>query len=1675
MKNAIGKRLLSELLCICMLLSLFPAITLSASAADQVDSSNISSVSSDALSELGFNTDTSEFSGSMNASSSPTGPGSFALRTIPELLMSGITSTKETRNLYDYEDGGLDLAHAGATGNGSTKLLKTKTETNIALHKHDGDMFTKTLAFDPMGSGKDDHIAYLCASHSAKAGGSYDFTLYVVSQTDTVTVSYSLGTVMFSIFEYQQDCYMPLAAGDFDGDGCEELAVYHFSENSEHPWGTYESTDAAGGTTIYAESVSDNPAYTADGDSVYKLDASGDRLYLHNDDENLDIRILDVDMTAKEIKRHALSTAGGSTVYAEYNLSGIGYRKSDIGASASAVEAKQQYPVISLASVEQPGDEFDDLVICASAPLKSGVLVQDLVSRFVFWVDAGSATGAATQTFYGSWNYADDYGLSDSSKAERMAFAGAGSANLDGDADGANEVVVAGYRFYETSVTKNVPSDNIIDDGNQTEFYLAATYSYDAVSKAYVSDGPAIWINVDDDTYQDAINLNERVYSGFQDDEMAHPPLQVLAFAEKGAGYADSVFINGFVCDYYGSDGGVSSVPYAPDKNLKSAVVSKREKGFLYVSYAVPINFISYSSGDRDEDSDRTRWIGDAVAGNFDGDVSGMEELIFTYMRKTDDRNFASNSLGCAASATIVGVQKKAAGPLNDTDTKDLYNENLEIRAKGSNYDDFDIHNADFYNFTATDWYEQTKGNTLNLSAVDMDNDSVLVMPNPNKDPDYYFSDPYVVAILQSAPYFEELGGDNYSFYPSNGGTAIEKESGSTSATKEGFEISAGILFGVSNSISSGLFVNKTVLEEELTQTMSFNFSTSFSQEREKTYSTAYSASVGTDSVVLTMTPYVRYYYLVYDGENYSELSIDTPATPRTTMVSVETYDNVAKESGWEQIRGNILKSTPGDPSSYPSTENGLSGFDGGRTLGGNSGNNWIGVGTGGLTSVGNITQSISSTTTNGYEIESSLSTEIEMSVTAGGAKAGVSAGAGFTAGYSSASYEGTTFSGTVDSIPQQAAAGYDFLWRFGCWEDTLSYTSSEGRAQQQKVYVLGYLVKDVKSLPKPTQDLNVVDFTDSSITLEWTHPKVKPVSYIIYRQEAGGYVPLDIVRSNDSGSTQQYTDATCQSGEEYTYVVVSVRYQNGFETTGPNSPSATGKTLSADMPSVVIEGGKVKTLQTGDPITLTAAVMPVSGGKNAAVQWQRWNGEQYVNINGESKNSYTIRSVTEDLGGSRYRCYATQIVNGNWMVGYSVYTELNVTKRATIASLSTLADDTGSCSTVNENGVTSGGTEFSFNASVKEPDGTPVSGSVVFRISNTSTGGIWNLKSTLSGGAASARFTPSEAGLYNVSVSYLGSETHAASDSGDQAPFTVYTSEGNLLLITSGGELDYGDTLTLSASLLHMDGTRSPVTSAAYKVTDEGSFAAGSTSVDLTGNSFDPVAVSGALYSKRNNAAANIVRAAGAYQIQATCTVGGETYSTVKTVNVSKKPLKISIPDKDMHLSGGVSADYLDDLILTYDSFADEDMETIANYKKVFKPYTDTAYDELFVGEHPIKLLYAEQSASGLSLEQYQVVVTQLLSNYDVSYTGGVLRITDDWYTVTYSSSGNGTLAANTDSRATLPSSQKVLRNTCPRTARRARRLRPFSTDSSRCKRTIKHTALYTRISSIKYRTLQH
>ncbi len=523
----------------------------------------------------------------------------------------------------------------------------------------------------------------------------------------------------------------------------------------------------------------------------------------------------------------------------------------------------------------------------------------------------------------------------------------------------------------------------------------------------------------------------------------------------------------------------------------------------------------------------------------------------------------------------------------------------------------------------------------------------------------FTYTDPEVLAVLSSPPYFKDLlANDELTGNYAESTTSYGKSSGSGQSASASATISAGAFTRVEQEISILGLGNVAQVEGEVAWNASFT--TEFEKASEISYSTEYSTSSGADAVVFYSIPMEVYEYdtTVYNKDTGKTTKYKKylyfPKTPCTSTIELDKYNAIAKNySELPVIGGEVLKHTLGYPETYPSS---TAGYKNVKEFKGN----WLGVD---FTSTGGgITQTQSIEMSE--EDETSFSSAIEMSVSsgagAGGVTVGVSAGAGVEAGYAMISTSGNTYTATMQNMPQEAEEyGYGMSWKMFAHEG--SYTNKKG--DTVKFPVVDYMVRDVMAPPVVPEGLrqNYFDSSTDSIALEWDYEDAGIESFNVYRvttvdgavsEILAASVPGNSGVQNDDGSyTYSYTDdgtnadgskVTLLPGIEYEYFVEAKR-----DRFNPPSLSMPSERIQAytrsdvEYPDITVRG-VTNNMLTVFPDRTYDIRINVNNSKEflqLSYQWQKYDKKQgWTDIKGERKSSYTIEDANVEVNGE-YRC----------------------------------------------------------------------------------------------------------------------------------------------------------------------------------------------------------------------------------------------------------------------------------------------------------------------------------------------------------------------------------------------------------------------------------------------------
>lgn len=1198
----------------------------------------------------------------------------------------------------------------------------------------------------------------------------------------------------------------------------------------------------------------------------------------------------------------------------------------------------------------------------------------------------------------------------------------------DIDKDYKDELIIAGYISADVLGQTIVGKDNIayrVVDGTDTGYTVGDWKTTSFVKKELLG-------RVVD-------NANQLI-----------PPVALTCAATQGVGHAEQIFLAGCLYSYSSNDGNLTKLTeMSTNREYKKDNGNKANKEEIFV-----VN---------------------VVAGNFNGNRNGQEQIVYAFGMKHDDSDRYWYDIGY--------INKKNPGSDDAGDTTAYWYGQEQVMNYESSYNrDSSKARASLY---------------LSLAAVDCDDDSTLMR---YKGQEVTWTKPEVLTILQSAPYFQDL--EDTRGYLNQSQTAYGKGNGITSSATAGGGLSIGTYVSFEQDFSV-FGVKIASIEAEAQSKHSFNYS--YEGSTTKTISVAYSGSAGDDYAIVYAVPFMEYQYETWvpgytlDEANYNtyldnylegklgkstweaitnkeaerqkaakELGItpgmevkgswqpstvSVPMTPRTVILSVDSYDEIATQTeGLEPIRGNVLNSTPGDPSSYTSTSvgntNGFKAIGKKQTVTNAEGSN---------TQIEGVKEQNQE-----HNFEYSYEFEAKAGVGAGGLTVGVLAGFEANAGGGTGKSESKTYTATVDNLPKDAT-GYTFDWQFG---------TREAELNGNPVLVLEYQLDNVNQLPSPPRNLRIEAVTSDSVTLQWDAIPGAG-SYEIYQiTSAGKKILVDTV----PGTATSYTDTSVDPNNSYTYCMKNIT-KGG--TASIFSTKAEAYTLMQNSGKFIIkkQPGENNTFSTYVGGTATATVQAEyldqdGNDKKIHYTWEKYDTKSKEWVDYARGNTISISQVKDEMDGDKFRCQvyynanlyiytepltlevgqakstttlsseqAGTTVNASYVETnevktgetkevpvevtvrnkkYTVYTTNDATvylgedgkyysingENATEISEEsknvqlTYTVKTGTGENTTEelktisfdqlkqdaafNGTTTPAVTYEYrdeesetakttytanekytyaghptvevyncheNATEGEPasdfwfvkigeskyaadvettivlkisdsesidvndlvqstkkedatksqqtyvEGTTVTlmanvndanegasdkptGNVVFKIVNSVGDGSGTVTGKITDGVATATWKPSVAGVYTITAAYEGSEIHMGSASAGSITINVVVPGEKKLVIDSPNSMTYGDAaIDLKATLLSgaessgTEGTATDVTSSVrYSVKD----AAGNTvSNAIAENKFAP-------------------KAAGNYTITATCTVDGKSFTATKTINVSKRTVKI-------------------------------------------------------------------------------------------------------------------------------------------------------------------------------------
>lgn len=787
-----------------------------------------------------------------------------------------------------------------------------------------------------------------------------------------------------------------------------------------------------------------------------------------------------------------------------------------------------------------------------------------------------------------------------------LRYANVATGDINGD--NVDELIIAGYaanggrgqvcskdNIYYKIIDKNI-IDNLAKDNS------ASTGS---------------WKSVD-------FKLNEYLGRVVDNENEMIPPVSLVCAATQGTGYADQVFLGGCLYSYDTSKG---------ELNYLTRMTMNRE----------------YKQDGGEKKNKEDMFVLNAVAGNFDGNAHGQEQIICALGMRAEDRdNYWYD---------IAYINKMYPGDSDASDeTKYWYGQEQVMNFESSYNHDSNKDRASLY---------------LSLAAVDCDDDSTLMR---YKSKNVTYSKPEVYTVLQSAPYFKDL--EENRGYLNQSETSYGKSSSDGTIITSGGKVTAGMYMSFSQDISVfGVKIASFEAEGQYTHT----FSHEFDYEETVTESIAYSASAGDDYAVVYTVPYMDYQYQVWvpkstvPSDNYEawltdflknsygkndngsykwdslseaekntaiaesktvvtpgstvggywdDCVISIPMTPKTVILTVDAYDEIAaRTAGLEPIRGNVLNSEAGYPATYKYySEYGSDSF---RAIGKEQ---MVTNAEGSYITIEGSKETV-------YENEFKYDFDVEgrVGVGAAGMTVGVIGGFGFGVGGGVISSSSKSYSATVDNLPADASA-YTFNWKFG---------TRKAKLNGNDLLILEYRTSNVQQLPSPPSGLRVESVTTDSVSLGWTGVP-GAVNYRVYQIDKN--TGMQFLMAAVPGSATSYTDDQLNPNTTYTYSIQSVMANNASSIL---TKEVTASTLSNSMSDFTISKHPedTSTFVSGNATFEVEAQCLGADGKPYTLhyQWQKYNENsrewEVCDMQENGYAQYTHKNVNISDAGTKYRC----------------------------------------------------------------------------------------------------------------------------------------------------------------------------------------------------------------------------------------------------------------------------------------------------------------------------------------------------------------------------------------------------------------------------------------------------
>lgn len=522
------------------------------------------------------------------------------------------------------------------------------------------------------------------------------------------------------------------------------------------------------------------------------------------------------------------------------------------------------------------------------------------------------------------------------------------------------------------------------------------------------------------------------------------------------------------------------------------------------------------------------------------------------------------------------------------------------------------------------------------------------------------------------------------------------------------------------------------------------------------------------------------------------------PQTPIITSVSAGTYDEIAAgckdlqtlygtalPRGYEAGRPETYASNVGDLKERTTAEE--ESIESGKTNAGESGD----LGDGFISSTAISASSSAPSQTIAFTKENAKSNSIgssaslEVDVTISDIKGGIAFSAENAATFSSSTTEGCEFSGQVPNLPvrpdymtQEQYSNYDYGWKLVAYDAAINGS---------KVPVVGYYTKYANRSqipPSAPQNLELEDVQSESITLTWSEGSRAADHYNLYQVSGSGANKIydkaaSVPASEGKEGVYRYTHEGLKPSQSYTYVAVACNADESIVSVYSEEVTTTTPVPDFDV-AIKLEGiNSGETYLAGTKQTLTASLSTKNYPQSEIEQyiWQINDGSGWQKLpDGADQNSYTWEALSKS-DGCQYRCSAYVAVDNRLYRLYSDAVTLHVRKAEVQVDISADKKE-GATDRSSEFGVAVyNGDVLKLAARVAAEEGVQPNGSLVFVItSQENASNVREYSAEVSEtGSAEIECRFSKAGRYAITARYAENERIKEAVSVNTLPYYAY------------------------------------------------------------------------------------------------------------------------------------------------------------------------------------------------------------------------------------------------------------------------------------------------------------